>query len=429
LWSNGQTTANISNLSPATYTVTVTDQNACTKQSSATVTSANAPVISLPVITNVSCFAGSNGAISLTVTGGTAPLTYLWSNSATTKNISGLTVGTYTITVTDANSCSTSSTYTVSEPAAISLSNVVTDVSCNGGANGIIDLSVAGGIAPYSYLWSNSKTTQDINLLIAGVYTVTVTDANSCTAQKSITVTQPSVISAIGTVTNVKCNGQTNGSIALSVSGGTASYSFLWNTGSTSQNLGSLGANTFTVTVTDANSCTRSFSFLVTQPANLSVSYTATASTCGNANGSITANPAGGTSPYTYLWSNGQTIAQINNLASANYTLTITDANSCTFVSSKSVTNINGPSLGSLVISNVSCKGGTNGSVLTNVSGGTAPINYLWSNGATTSNLSAIIAGNYTVTVTDANNCTATKSGLVTEPSAIILTPSSVSTT
>ncbi|NBT11978.1 MAG: adhesin, partial [Betaproteobacteria bacterium] len=142
-----------------------------------------------------------------------------------------------------------------------------TNVLCNGGSTGSLDITVSGGTASYSYAWNNGATSQDINTLAAGTYSVTVTDANGCTAQGSYTITQPSALQiTLNGTTNILCNGGNNGSINVSVSGGTGGYTYLWSSGQTSEDLTNLIAGTYSVTVTDANGCTAQGSYTITQP-------------------------------------------------------------------------------------------------------------------------------------------------------------------
>ena len=217
-WSNGATTQNISNLLSGTYSVTITDANGCINMATAVVDQPAAALSSsVQSTTAVNCFGGNNGAINLTVNGGTAPYTYNWSNGETTQNISNLASGTYTVTVTDVNGCTTEVTgIAINQPAAALSGNVssTTAVSCFGGNNGAINLTVNGGTAPYSYNWSNGATTQNINNLATGTYTVTVTDVNGCTTEVTgININQPAAAlnaSASSTI-NVSCFGGGNG--------------------------------------------------------------------------------------------------------------------------------------------------------------------------------------------------------------------------
>src|SRR6185436_14880730 len=184
---------------------------------------------------NVSCNSGANGTINLAVTGGTAPYSYSWSNGASTQNISGLYSGTYVVTVTDAQGCLFSTSAVVSQPAGAlnSIINVSQNVNCFGGNNGSIALIVNGGTAPYSYTWSNGASTQNLNNLSSGTYSVTITDVNGCINVASASVNQPSaeLSGSASSTTNVSCFGGNNGNINLSVNGGTLPYIFQWNNG------------------------------------------------------------------------------------------------------------------------------------------------------------------------------------------------------
>ncbi|MEZ7497116.1 T9SS type A sorting domain-containing protein, partial [Leeuwenhoekiella aequorea] len=287
------------------------------------------------VATAVSCNGGSDASIDLAVVGGTASYTYLWSNGATTEDLSGLTAGTYDVTVTDANGCTATASIQVNEPTILSASGVATAVSCNGGSDASIDLAVVGGTASYTYLWSNGATTEDLSGLTAGTYDVTVTDANGCTATASIQVNEPTILSASGVATAVSCNGGSDASIDLAVVGGTASYTYLWSNGATTEDLSGLTAGTYDVTVTDANGCTATASIQVNEPTILTASGVATAVSCnGGSDASIDLAVVGGTKPYTYAWNNGATTEDLSGLTAGTYDVTVTDANGCTATAS-----------------------------------------------------------------------------------------------
>ncbi|QQS29850.1 MAG: hypothetical protein IPM47_02515 [Sphingobacteriales bacterium] len=428
-WAGGVTTEDRTGLAAGTYTVTVTDANNCTAVTSATVTQPAAGLSLSTSVTNVLCFGNSTGAINLTVSGGTSPYTYSWAGGATTEDRTGLAVGTYTVTVTDANNCTAVTSATVTQPAAgLSLSTIVTDVLCFGNSTGAINLTVSGGTSPYTYNWAGGVTTEDRTGLAAGTYTVTVTDANNCTAVTSATVTQPAAGLSLSTiVTDVLCFGNSTGAINLTVSGGTSPYTYSWAGGATTEDRTGLAAGTYTVTVTDANNCTAVTSATVTQPAAaLSLSTSVTDVLCfGNSTGAINLTVTGGTSPYTYNWGGGVTTEDLTGLAAGTYTVTVTDANNCTAVTSATVNQP--PVLAvSTTMTPVLCNGGPTGGVNLTVSGGTTPYSYLWSNGATTEDISGVVAGTYTVTVTDANNCTAVTSETVTQPLELLVTCSKV---
>jgi hypothetical protein len=418
-WSNSATTQNISGLSAGTYSLTITANNGCTGTiSSATITEP-ALLTASAVAIDLLCNGGANGSVNLSVNGGTSPYTFAWSNSATTQNISSLAAGTYSVSITDNNGCTQTASATVTEPTQLTATATPVNVACNSGTNGAVNLTVNGGISPYTFAWSNSATTQNISGLAAGTYSVSITDNNGCTQTASATVTEPTLLTATATPVNVSCNGGTNGGVNLAVSGGTAPYVYFWITGGTTQNLTNVPAGVYSVFVTDINGCQQSASATVTEPAALSASTTTTDAACnGGVDGGVNLNVNGGTSPYTFAWSNSATTQNISSLAAGTYSVTITDNNGCTQTASAIVTE---PTLimASATATNVLCNGGTTGAVNLSVNGGTSPYTFAWSNSAITQNISALAAGNYSVTITDNNGCAQTASITITEPTII----------
>ena len=345
-------------------------------------------------VSDVTCHGYDNGSIDITVTGGTSPYDYSWSNGATTQDISGLSAGEYTVTVTDDAGCEKTKKYTVSQPSKLDISGVVTDVTCHGYDNGSIDITVTGGTSPYDYSWSNGATTQDISGLSAGEYTVTVTDDAGCEKTKKYTVSQPSKLDISGVVTDVTCHGYDNGSIDITVTGGTSPYDYSWSNGATTQDISGLSAGEYAVTVTDDNGCTKSKKFDVGEPDPLAISGVVADVTChGYDNGSIDITVTGGTSPYDYLWSNGATTQDISGLSAGEYAVTVTDDNGCT-KSKKFDVGEPDPLAISGVVADVTCHGYDNGSIDITVTGGTSPYDYLWSNGATTQDISGLVREN-----------------------------------
>ncbi|MBA0885578.1 MBG domain-containing protein, partial [Flavobacterium undicola] len=428
-WSpSGGTAATATGLAAGSYTVTVTDANGCTATRNYTLTQPSAINTSTGSQTNVSCNGGTNGSASVSPSGGTPGYTYSWSPSGgTAATATGLAAGSYTVTVTDANGCTATRNYTLTQPTAISTATgSQTNVSCNGGTNGSASVSPSGGTPGYTYSWSPSGgTAATATGLAAGSYTVTVTDANGCTATRNYTITQPSAIStASGSQTNVSCNGGTNGSASVSPSGGTPGYTYSWSpSGGTAATATGLAAGSYTVTVTDANGCTATRNYTLTQPSAISTaSGSQTNVSCnGGTNGSASVSPSGGTPGYTYSWSpSGGTAATATGLAAGSYTVTVTDANGCTATRNYTITQPSAISTASGSQTNVSCNGGTNGSASVSPSGGTPGYTYSWSpSGGTAATATGLAAGSYTVTITDANGCTATRNFTVTQPSAI----------
>ncbi|MFM9057064.1 MAG: beta strand repeat-containing protein, partial [Bacteroidota bacterium] len=432
-WSNGATIQDPSGLAAGTYTVTVTDANGSTSTISATITQPAAALSSSIAGTNVLCFGNATGVADLSVSGGTSPYTFSWNTGATTQDLSNIVAGTYSVTITDANGCTRNSSVSITQPAAALAGSISgTNVLCHGNSTGAADLSVNGGTAPYSYSWNTGATTQDLSGIAAGTYTVVVTDANGCSISRNVTITQPlAPLSLSVNGTNVLCNGNATGAADLSVSGGTAPYSYSWSNGASTQDLSGLIAGTYSVVVTDANGCSASTSLTILQPAAaLSASTVPTYVLChGNTTGAADLTVAGGTTPYSYSWSNGATTQDINNLAAGFYTVNITDANGCTISSNALILQPADYLGGSISGTNVDCNGNATGAADLSVTGGTAPYSYSWSNGASTQDLSSIVAGTYTVVVTDANGCTISRSITITQPATLVASSSNTSVT
>ncbi|MDF3025694.1 MAG: gliding motility-related protein, partial [Fluviicola sp.] len=429
---SGPTTEDRTGLVAGTYQVQVTDVNGCTATVTATVTQPTSAVSGTTVVTNVACFGGANGAINLTPTGGTGPYTFNWLPSGpTTEDRTGLVAGTYQVQVTDANGCTGTVTATVTQPTSpVSGTTVVTNVACFGGNTGAINLTPTGGTGPYTFAWGGGITTEDRTSLTAGTYSVTITDVNGCTGTVNPTVTQPAAaVSGTTVVTNVACFGGNTGAINLTPTGGVGPYTFSWGGGVTTEDRTGLTAGTYSVTITDANGCTGTVSPTVTQPAaTVSGTTVVTNVACfGGSNGAINLTPAGGTGPYTFNWASGPTTEDRTGLAAGSYSVTITDANGCTgTVSGITITQPTSPVSGTTVVTNVTCDGGTNGSIDLTPAGGTPGYTYNWGGGITSQDRTSLSAGTYSVTITDANGCTGTVSGItITQPSAISFTAAS----
>jgi gliding motility-associated-like protein len=424
-WSTGASSADISGLSAGSYSLTVTDANGCVTTESFTVTEPAQP-LSVTGFTETlpTCFGGADGTLQVNVTGGTPVYSYLWSTGATTASISGLSAGAYAVTITDANGCTTVGNYTLSNPAIITVSAPVTIPSCNGGADGSITATASNGTGPYTYNWNTGAVGQTVNGLSAGTYSVTVTDNNGCSVVQNVVVGEPAPILGNAAVNDISCNGLTDGSISLAVTGGTGAYTYSWNTGATTSSISGLSAGAYAVTITDANGCTEVDNFTIIDPAPIGVSTTSVDVLCkGNTTGSIDLTPSGGTTPYSYLWSNGATTQDLSSLAAGTYTVTVTDASLCSTMTSVTITEPATALAVSGTETHVTCNGSTNGSIDLTVSGGVGPYTYLWNTGITTEDITALASGNYSVQVTDANGCVNNVAFTITEPAPLLATP------
>ena len=329
-WSAGaQTTQTATGLTAGVYTVVVTDATGCTQTATAIVNNNNAQVVTLQSQVDVSCNGGSNGTATMNVTGGQTPYTYSWVPSGgTTATATGLSAGTYTCIVVDANGCIAAQSVTISEPTAISLAMSSPQTICSG-QNVNVSVTASGGTAPYTYLWSNAATTAAITDTPTNntTYSVTVTDANGCTATGSVTITVNQVPTASISGPTTLCVG--SGPVTLTGSGGT---NYSWSPGNATTS--SISVNppvtvTYTLTVTNGN-CSSSTTFQLTvsnPPTDNLISTPSSCQTC--ANGSV-AVFGSGNAPLTYSWSPGGATTQIvNNLLPGTYTVCITDANGC----------------------------------------------------------------------------------------------------
>jgi len=416
LWDNGAITEDLNAVAAGIYTVTVTDANGCTALQTALVNNLGGPTAAA-VAADATCDL-ANGSVQLTITGGTTPYTYQWSNGATTQNLTNVVAGAYSFTITDVSNCVAFVTTTIYNLAGPTATALAADATC-GAANGSVNVTVTGGTEPFTYVWSNGALTEDLTNIAAGIYLVTVTDANGCTATANATVTNIGAPTAAAATTDAAC-GNADGGVDITVSGGTAPYTYLWNGGQTSEDLNNVAAGLYSVTITDANNCTVALSATVNNIGGPIASSVALDATCGNANGSVNATVTGGTAPYTYLWSNGATTEDISGLTAGTYTLTVSDDNGCVAVTAATVNNLAAPSA-TAVPTDATC-GNADGSVDATITGGATPYTYQWSNGATTEDLTGVGVGVFTLTVTDANGCTATVSATVNNiggPSAL----------
>jgi gliding motility-associated-like protein len=423
----GDGTPDITGLASGAYSVTVTDANGCQKIISANVNDAGAPTISIASLTNVDCFGNANGEISVNVTGGVTPYSYSWSIAGNTDSQTGLSGGTYSVTVVDANNCSANISADITEPAALNSSIVGTNINCNSGSNGIADLTVTGGTTPYSYLWNSGSTSQDLTSIAAGNYSVVVTDANSCVSNAAVTISEPAqLVASISASTNATAAGICDGTATVGVVGGTSPYIYTWSNSQTSSSLSGLCAGVYTVTVTDSKNCTSVVSVTISEPGTFSLSYTQTNNLCfGNTAGSVDLTVSGGTTPYVFAWSNGANTEDLSSLGAGTYTVTVTDANS---YSTQTTVIITQPAnlTSNIVKTNVSCFGGSNGAINLTVNGGVAPYTFIWSNGSITEDLSALVADIYTVTITDNNGCQINASAVINEPATAVSATSAI---
>ena len=455
-WSTGQITPNASGFSETTtsgipYTCIVTDDNGCNDVIGVYITEPVTLPSAITTSTMVSCKDGTDGEATIVASGGTPGYAYVWKDDLNviidiTSNPTGLTAGTYECTVTDDKGCPVVVTEQVLEPSTnITLNPTsITNVSCNGGSNGIAIVFPTGGVPGYSYSWTGPapsttviSNTNQIASVVEGTYICAITDSEGCVYTETVNITAPAVIGFTLPVqyTDPSCPLFNDGQATVIPTGGTGVFTYLWDDplAQTTATATNLAAGTFTCVVTDDNNCSPAsaiISVTLTDPSTITILPSPTPVLCtGDATGSITLAVSGGTqdvfpaTPYQYLWSNSTTTNNNSSLVAGNYTCIITDANGC--VASTGAINISEPATAiSATIINIvdeSCFGSNDGSATANPIGGTLPYaSYAWSNASSGNVANGLLGGIYTCDITDANGCLVT-AGPITINSATAL--------
>ncbi len=409
---SGQGTATAKQLCAGTVTVTVTDAFGCTVTSSTTITGKPKPGGTL-TLTHETSNGAKNGTATVLGSGGTPPYIFNWSTGATGSSISGLSPGNYSVKITDQNVCDTTLNFTINAftCSPFSIGSTVNHVSCKGGANGSLTANPSGTTGPFTYAWSNGLNGQSISGLIAGTYTVTVTNGSNCTSTASFTINEPPVLNlTVGSTHETAFNAK-NGTATASASGGTPNYSYSWSNGASGSFISNLPPGMYTVTATDASGCTKTGAVTVNSfnCGTFTSSISSTNIACfGTNTGIASAIASGGQTPYSYNWNNGLKTQQISNLAAGTYQVTVSDMTGCSSTHSVTISQASQLLL-SLSSTSTTGPGKADGTASASASGGTPNYTYLWSNGSKTANITGLSPGNYTVTVTDAAGCTITK--------------------
>lgn len=432
-WSNGATTQDITSVGAGTYTIIVTDvTEGCSLDTTITLAASNAPVVNNITATDETCLGDNDGTISLTISGGQAPYQYQWSNNATTQALNGLAPGTYYVTITDDLGCTVVDSATVNPGpncCGITGSVIIADANC-GASDGSIDVTVSGGTPPYSFLWSNNNTTEDLSGISAGSYSVTITAGPNCSWDTTVSVNNINgpVITNIS-ATDETCLGANDGTATVVASGTALPLTTDWSNGVVNQtSITSLSPGTYTVIITDANGC-QAVGNVTVKPGplccTLTASSTATQASCGTNDGSITVtvDTTSGTLPFAYSIDGGAFAGNnvFNNLSSGTYTIVVQDDQGCTDTLTQAVTEANNTIVLSASGTDPLCAGDNNGAAEATITGGVLPLSVNWSNGDTGVSLTNLAPGTYTVVVTDQNNCSQTASVTLSDPAPFTL--------
>lgn len=425
------------NLTQGNYTILAADANGCTISTVVNITQPTAVVVNGINTNMVSCFGGNNGTANILASGGTGNLNYnVMPGNLNNGNgqFTGLTAITYTVTVTDANGCTTTSIFNIGSPSQILITNAtITNVSCNGGNNGVINVTAAGGVGNINYniMPPNiNNATGIFTGLSAITYTITATDLNNCSTSSIFTITQPTplVISQV-TTTIPTCVPGNDAMMTINANGATPGYTYNINAGpfQASNVFNNLSFGIYTIQVKDANNCTVSsiVNIVPPNPPVITNVLMTTASCNPGCDGTLTVSSANGTGVHTYSINGGMfQVSNIFNALCANaYTLTVKDASGCTASSVANVNTVAGPVLVNTVVNNVSCNNGNNASITLNVTGGTGTINYVLNPGNVnniTGQFTGLAANTYTITGTDFYGCTISTVVTITQPSTLL---------
>lgn len=419
LWNTGQTASSLNNITPGSYSVQVTDatpNGGCTATANLNINQNPEIIVDAVPSSLVSC--DVTVPINAVASGGSGGFSYLWSNGSNSSSINVFS-GTYTVWVTDAVGCRAQDVVTVSAPNSTLTSQITGATSVCYGLTTSLTASAAGGFGNYSYQWSNGAGNVQTVTVPYGNYCVDITDDAGCKSTACTQITEIPPLQVTVTAPQFVCSGA-NALISAQVTNGTGSYSYSWSTGSFSNSI-SVQAGTYTVIATGPNGCTGTATVTVNEEPVLTVATGSDPVTCfGLSTGSVNATANGGIAPYSYSWSYfglGSTV--VNNLQAGSYTVVVTDALGCNVTGTVTLTQPNPLSISVPTKTNVSCFGGSNGSAVSNVTGGTNPYQYTWSTGGSSPNETNLSAGTYNVQVTDAEGCISSISFSISQPQVL----------
>ncbi len=370
------------------------------------------PSLSVTSIVNSDCSV-NNGSASVAASGGQSGYNYFWPSIANSgSTATGLSVGTFSVIVTDGFGCTATTAVTITQPAMPVLTLTAIDASCAGSMDGSA-IANASGSTSYLYNWSNGQTNSSVNNLSGGVVTCTLTGTGNCVVTSSVMVNEPAPISTTVTTSPVSCLGN-GGNASVNVNGGTPGYNYLWSNGGNISSVSNLNTGIYTMTVTDANSCTYTTSISIINSTPITTTVSTTDVLCnGLTTGVATVVPQGGAGGYLYSWNNSVTTSSATNLGAGNYSCIITDQNGCTTIANATITQPLLPLTAGAAVTDALCNRSEDGVGTITVQGGTPVYFYNWNTSSTTSAISNLFAGNYSCVVTDNNGCSFSVNNIV----------------
>lgn len=418
LWNTGDITADVVDLPEGTYTALLTDDNGCIDSLEVIINEPELLVVTAE-IEDASCFGLDDGSIDITVTGGVLEYDFVWDTGEISADLLDVTGGVYGITVTDANGCITNAIYTINEPTELVATYELGDITCNAFSDGWIDVTAVGGTPGYTYLWNTGADTDDLFDMEAAAYLLTINDENGCELIVEVALTEPDELVIMSDFSDVSCFEESDGTINVTVVGGTPIYSFIWSSGELTEDIDALLAGTYILDVTDLNGCLISETFIIDEPTALTSEMTGLNIACfGDSTGAIDLTISGGTLDYTYLWTTGDITADIDDLFAGVYGFVVTDANGCELENSIALSEP------SMLVSTVDgtdeiCILSEDGTADLGVFGGVEPYVIEWvveDSTITEEDLVGLGAGTYYVEVTDDNGCTIIDSVEISSP-------------
>ena len=418
---NSNASGNFPALPAGIYEVSVTDDSGCPNSISVTIEQPDSLVISASISGHLSCFGANDGSATASATGGTPPFNFIWENGETGAMATSLGPGTQAVQVMDAQGCSGTASFEITEPALLTATVETDSVTCFGTSTGSATATVQGGTEPYFFDWGSAgagTASDQIFGVAAGTYSLYVADANGCSSTVGFDIFEPEKIATEMAATDPACAGANTGTAMVNASGGSAPFAFAWSNGDTGATADSLAAATYQVVVTDANGCTALDSISLSSPPPLVVSLAANDASCfGEASGSVFSTVGGGSPPYSFLWDSGSTSPDLTMAPAGQHCLSVLDANGC---ESNSCATVSEPPeiILSATSSTADC-GNMDGEIDLSVAGGAAPFLFDWNNGQTTEDLSGLGAGSFEVVVTDSNGCTAGLSETIVQTGVI----------
>ena len=433
-WSQGASAvSSVSNLAAGIYTVTITDGKNCTSVQTVTINQP-AKIDVNSSVTESPCNGQAAGKIDLQISGGSMPYTYFWTNSSTQSSLNNLAAGSYTVTVTDSKGCSVNQNILVSEPEPVTFKTKFSNPSCSGFSDGWLEINPAGGVQPYSYVWSSGPAivTNQLGNLIAGTYIVTVTDKNGCTSIGSITLSDPPVLNANVTVVDEVCPDQNNGQAKVNLVSGNGPFVYAWSNGFNTKipQLDNLEPGYYSVTISNVNGCNIIAPFEIKEAVPFTAVLEAPLLSCQNSSdGIITADVTSGIPPYNFNWNDSfnQSSNPATSLSAGNYAVTITDARNCQLILQTEIKAKDPILLNNFVVNPASCSYKNDGSILIECTGGSAPYTISWSNGLSNNFVqNGLIKGKYQYTIKDSLGCVLAGEAVIDSPEPIVIDASVV---